>query len=78
MLPTHYTDKGRQDEKSIGAVAILNYAGKEWGHAEHVFGDQVTRSDAEVSTVGLTLTIQHALHFLGHAILTLYVPFLFA
>jgi len=41
-----YMNKGRQDDKSLGAAAaVLYYEGKEWGHTEHVSGDRVTRSD---------------------------------
>jgi hypothetical protein len=47
-----YTNKGRHDDKSLGAaVAVLYYTGKEWGHAEHVFRDRVTRTDAEVGAL---------------------------
>jgi hypothetical protein len=53
-----YTNKGRQDDKSLGAAAaVLYYEGKEWGHAEHVFGDKVTKSDAEVGAMRPALAL---------------------
>ena len=48
-------------DKPIGmvgaAAAILYYTGKEWGHAEHVFGDRVTRSDVEVGAMRPALAL---------------------
>ena len=61
-----YTNKGRQDDKSIGAAAaVLYYTGKEWGHAEHVFGSRVTRTDAKVGALrpGLALLSDFLLSF---------------
>jgi hypothetical protein len=53
-----HTNKGRHDDKSLGAAAaVLYHTGKEWGHAEHVFGNQVTRSDAEVGALQPALAL---------------------
>ena len=57
-LNAAHTNKGRHDDKSLAAAAaVLYYSGQEWGHAEHVFGDWVTRSDAEVSTMRPALAL---------------------
>jgi hypothetical protein len=58
FLNAAYTNKGRHDDKSLGAsAAVLYYAGKEWGHAEHILGNQVTKTDAEVSALRPALAL---------------------
>jgi hypothetical protein len=58
FINTTYTNKGRQDNKSIGAAAaVLYYAGKEWGHTARVLGDHVTRSNAKVSAMRPALAL---------------------
>jgi hypothetical protein len=53
-----HTNKGSHNDKSISAAAaVLYYTGTEWGHAELVFGDQATRSDAEVGAMRPALAL---------------------
>ncbi|KAH9957052.1 hypothetical protein BJV74DRAFT_446865 [Russula compacta] len=52
FLNAPLTNKGRQDDWSIGAAAAaLYYKGREWGHLESIFGGQVTKVDAEIGAL---------------------------
>ncbi len=58
FMSTTISNKGRQDNKSVAAVAaVLYYARTEWGHMGSVVGEKMTQDDGEMEVLRSALLL---------------------